>query len=115
MRQRRVRNGGSRPLRTQNWLPITLAAAYLTVVVIASIPMFLPDSGALSGVFAVMLTFPWSFLAMLAFDAIDPTLLDSPFLGYGAIAFSALVNAGIIYALSRSKRRGGDSGADAAA
>jgi hypothetical protein len=75
-------------------LPLILVTIYLFLVAISIIPIF-TDKEALSGVFAVMLTLPWS--------GILGNLIPSPsaFSGLVVIVVSALINALIIGAIAR--------------
>ena len=76
-------------------LPIILTAIYLILVLLAIIPIFTGDD-ALSGIFAIVLTVPWS------------SILSSLLPGSGSVAVGLLVvligaaiNASIIYFVSR--------------
>lgn len=74
-------------------IPTILTAIYLIVVVLAIIPIFTGDD-ALSGIFAVVLTAPWSSLL----SSLLPANLVT---GLLMIAVGAAINGAIIYYLSR--------------
>ena len=80
-------------------LPRTVTIAYLVLVILSALPLVLPNSDALSGIFLVVMTFPWSGLNVVLFDAIDPNLLDTG-IGLIGITIGALLNASIIYAVT---------------
>jgi hypothetical protein len=76
-------------------LPAILTAVYLILVVLSIIPIFTGDD-ALSGIFAVALTIPWS--------SILSNLLPGPAsvaMGLLVVAMGAAINAAIIYFVSR--------------
>ena len=76
-------------------LPIILTVIYLVLVVLSIIPIFTGDD-ALSGIFAVTLTLPWSPL-------LSSLLPDSGSVAVGllVVAVGAAINAAIIYFVSR--------------
>jgi hypothetical protein len=76
-------------------LPTILTAIYLILVVLSIIPIFTGDD-ALSGIFAVTLTLPWSPL-------LSGLLPDSGSVAVGllVVAVGAAINAAIIYFVSR--------------
>ena len=76
-------------------LPTILTAIYLILVLLSIIPIFTGDD-ALSGIFAVVLTVPWS--------SILSSLLSgsgSVAMGLLVVAVGAAINAAIIYFVSR--------------
>ena len=75
-------------------LPTILTAIYLILVVLSIIPIFTGDD-ALSGIFAIALTVPWS--------SILSNLLGSGSVAVGllVVAVGAAINATIIYFVSR--------------
>ena len=76
-------------------LPTILTAIYLILVLLSIIPIFTGDD-ALSGIFAIVLTTPWS--------AILSSLLPgsgSVAMGLLVVAVGAAINAAIIYFVSR--------------
>jgi hypothetical protein len=76
-------------------LPIILPAIYLILVLLSIIPIFIGDD-ALSGIFAIALTVPWSSLlsSMLPGDG-------SVMMGLLVVVIGAAINAAIIYFVSR--------------
>jgi hypothetical protein len=76
-------------------LPIILTAIYLILVLLSIIPIFTGDD-ALSGIFAITLTLPWSpILSSLLPDS------GSMALGLLVVVVGAAINAAIIYFVSR--------------
>ena len=78
-------------------IPIIVTAIYLILVVLAIIPIFTSDD-ALAGIFAIVLTEPWSslfdnFLPDSAFDSITGGLL--------LVTIGAAINAALLYFISR--------------
>jgi hypothetical protein len=76
-------------------LPTILTAIYLILVLLSIIPIFTGDD-ALSGIFAIVLTVPWS--------SILSSLLSgsgSVAMGLLVVAVGAAINAAIIYFVSR--------------
>jgi fructose-specific phosphotransferase system IIC component len=74
-------------------LPAILTAVYLILVVVSIIPIFTGDD-PLSGIFAVVLTVPWSPL-------LSRPLPGNLFVGLLAVAVGAAINAAILYFVSR--------------
>ena len=76
-------------------LPIILTAIYLILVLLSIIPIFTGDD-ALSGIFAIVLTAPWSAI-------LSRLLPDSGSVAAGllVVAVGAAINAAIIYFVSR--------------
>lgn len=78
-------------------LPVILTAVYVVLFVLAVIPIFTGDD-ALSGIFANVLSAPWSgLLGKLLPGAGSGTLV----LALGLTVFGAALNASLIYFLSR--------------
>ena len=77
-------------------LPWLLSLGYLVLVAASIAIVFLPGAGNLSGVYAVILTLPWSALAVVVLDWIDPGLNDRGW-GVVATAVGGLLNAAGIY------------------
>jgi hypothetical protein len=76
-------------------LPTILTALYLILVLISIIPIFTGDD-ALSGIFAIVLTIPWSsILSNLLPGSVSVTV------GLLIVAVGAAINAAIIYFVSR--------------
>ena len=75
-------------------LPTILTAVYLILVVLSIIPIFTGDD-ALSGIFAIALTVPWSSILsnLFGFGSVAAGLL--------VVAIGAAINAAIIYFVSR--------------
>jgi hypothetical protein len=76
-------------------LPTILTAVYMILVVLSIIPIF-TGNDALSGIFAIVLTIPWS--------SILSSLLPgsgSVAVGLLVVAVGAAINAAIIYFVSR--------------
>ena len=76
-------------------IPVIITTIYLILVVLSIIPIFIGDD-ALSGIFAIVLTVPWS--------SILSSLLPgsgSVAVGLLVVAVGAAINAAIIYAVSR--------------
>ena len=76
-------------------LPTILTVIYLILVLLSIIPIFTGDD-ALSGIFAIVLTVPWS--------SILSRLLPGPgsvAIGLLVVAVGAAINAAIIYFVSR--------------
>jgi hypothetical protein len=78
-------------------LPLILTALYIVLFALAVIPIFTGD-GALSGVFAVVLSAPWSVLLGKSLSGAGNGDLA---LGLGLIVIGAALNASLIYFLSR--------------
>ena len=76
-------------------LPIILTAIYLILVLLSIIPIFTGED-ALSGIFAIVLTVPWSSL----FSNLLPGG-GSVTAGLLLVAVGAAINAAIIYFVSR--------------
>lgn len=74
-------------------IPNIITAIYVTLVLLSAIPIF-TGGDALSGVFAIVLTAPWS--AMLG--SLLPGNMMS---GLLVVAVGAAINAAIIYYVSR--------------
>lgn len=76
-------------------LPIILTIIYLGLVLLSIIPIFTGDD-ALSGIFAITLTLPWSAI-------LSSLLPDSGSVAVGllAVAVGAAINAAIIYFVAR--------------
>ena len=78
-------------------IPIIVTAIYLILVVLAIIPIFIGDD-PLSGIFAIVLTEPWSSL----FDSLLPdSAFDSITGGLVLVAIGAAINATLLYFISR--------------
>lgn len=78
-------------------IPAILTAIYLILVALAVIPIF-TDKDALSGIFAVVLTAPWTpLLGGLLPENLSGNLVS----GLALVAIGAAINAGILYALAR--------------
>jgi hypothetical protein len=76
-------------------LPTILTALYLILVLISIIPIFTGED-ALSGIFAIVLTLPWSsILSNLLPVSVSVTA------GLAVVAVGAAINAVIIYFVSR--------------
>ena len=76
-------------------LPVMLTVIYLILVLLSIIPIFTGDD-ALSGIFAITLTLPWS--------AILSSLLPgsgSVVVGLLVVAIGAAINAVLLYTISR--------------
>lgn len=76
---------------------VMLVGVYL-VAVLLSIGLIVVSGEALSGIWLVILTLPWSLLFTPVLDAISPSLAGS-WVSYVLFASGALINAAIIYAL----------------
>lgn len=76
-------------------IPIIVVTIYLILVVLAVIPIFTGDD-ALSGIFAIALTVPWSSI-------LSSLLPGSGSVGMGllVVAVGAAINATILYILVR--------------
>ena len=74
-------------------LPMILTTIYLILVLLSIIPIFTGD-GPLSGIFAVVLTVPWSSL-------LGRLLPGNLMAGLLAVLVSAAINVVIIYFVSR--------------
>lgn len=78
-------------------LPLILTAVYVVLFVLAVIPIFTGDD-ALSGIFAIVLSEPWSgLLGKLLPGAATGNLV----LGLGLTVIGAALNGSLIYFLSR--------------
>ncbi|GIK43648.1 MAG: hypothetical protein BroJett011_74810 [Chloroflexota bacterium] len=76
-------------------IPVILTLVYLILVLLSIIPIFTGDD-ALSGIFAIVLTLPWS--------AILSRLLPgsgSVAVGLLVVGVGAAINAGLLYTISR--------------
>lgn len=76
-------------------LPTILTVIYLLLVFLAIIPIFTGDD-ALSGIFAIVLTIPWSSILSNLLPS-----FDSVAVGLLLVAIGAAINAAIIYFVSR--------------
>jgi hypothetical protein len=76
-------------------LPTILTAIYLILVLLSIIPIF-TGADALSGIFAILLTLPWSALLSNLLPG-----SGSVAVGLLVVAVGAAVNAAIIYFVSR--------------
>lgn len=79
-----------------------LAIAYLLLSTVFLAPALFPDSSSdpsFAGVPAIVLTSPWSGIAISVADSIDPTLLNSIFFSVGLLSVCALVNAALLFLL----------------
>ena len=76
-------------------LPVILTAVYLILVLLSIIPIFTGDD-ALSGIFAIALTVPWSAI-------LSNLLPGSGSVGVGllVVEVGAAINAAIIYFVTR--------------
>src|SRR5712691_10997273 len=72
---------------------------YLMVVTVAALPVML-GAGKFAGVYVAAVTLPWSLLAVLAIDAIDPKLMDHWYVGASFTVASAALNSAILYRLA---------------
>lgn len=82
------------PWKKMKKLPKILVISYLVLVVIALIPIF-TEKDALSAVFAVMLTLPWSWLIGNVVSG------SNIFAGLLVIIVGAVINASIIGTIAR--------------
>ncbi|MCB0212116.1 MAG: hypothetical protein KDJ52_22425 [Anaerolineae bacterium] len=80
-----------------NNLPITLVIVYLVLVILSIIPIFTSDD-ALSGIFAVILTAPWSALFG---NLLPSSVFDNTARGLLLIIIGAIINAALLYAFVR--------------
>jgi hypothetical protein len=76
-------------------LPLILTAIYLMLVLLSTVPNF-SGSNSLSGMFAIVLTLPWSAIL----SGLLPSI-GSVAIGLVMVAVSAAINAAIIYVVSR--------------
>lgn len=74
-------------------VPISLVILYLLLVLLSAIPIF-TGGGALSGIFAIVLTVPWSSI-------LGNVLPGNLVMGVLVVAVGAAINAAIIYFVSR--------------
>jgi len=82
-----------------------LAGGYLLVVFLAIATIFLPGSGSLSGVYALILTLPLSWFISSIVDTINPSILDIPFVGPAAMMICGMINALLVYGIIARKRK----------
>ena len=80
-----------------NKLPIILVIVYLVLVILSIIPIFIGDD-ALSAIFAVVLTAPWS--ALLG-NLLPSSVFDNTAGGLILIIIGAIINATLLYTLTR--------------
>ena len=87
----------------------TIFRVYVILLVVALAVALWPGGDSTGGVFAIILTLPWSILLLMVFDAIDPGLLDSwgPLLA----VVGGLANAAILY-LFAFRRKPRSTGSD---
>jgi hypothetical protein len=69
------------------------------VVAVSAIPV-LAGAGKFSGIYVIVTTVPWSLLLSVAMLALDPSAMDSPFVGAGIVILSALLNAATLYGIA---------------
>ena len=77
-------------------IPLILVVAFLTLVNLATIPIFVGDD-ALSGIFAVLLTQPW---ASLFSGLLQESVEDDKVGGILLVGIGAVINAVLIYLCS---------------
>jgi hypothetical protein len=85
-------------------IPAIVAGGFGVLVGI-SLALVLLGDDPLTGIYLVILGFPWTFLLTALADAIDPALLDSGALGVAIGALSGALNAVIIYFIARAAVR----------
>jgi fructose-specific phosphotransferase system IIC component len=76
-------------------IPYIITSIYLVLVVLGTIPIF-TDRDALSGIFAVILTAPWSSFLGKLFPSANNMVAGLLFVAIGAV-----INAAILYFVSR--------------
>lgn len=85
---------GSRAIR---YLPIIVSLTYLLLTSIACVPMFRRPDSPLSGVVAVILTLPWSFILGIPVALLKPNLLNDLVGVIFLIAAGASLNAVLLF------------------
>lgn len=81
-------------------LPVWLTGAYAALFIVALMPIVTGDD-PLNAIFAVILGAPWSFLLSRLVESVSPQAFDVPAVGISLIVVSAVMNAAIIYAVTR--------------
>lgn len=76
-------------------LPLILTGIYLVLVLLGIIPIF-TGGDALSGIFAIVLTMPWSSLLSSLLPGSGSVVM-----GLLVVVIGAAINAAIIYTVSR--------------
>lgn len=77
-------------------LPFILTSLYVALVVLAVIPIFTGDD-ALSGIFAVLLTAPWTMFFARLIEPSDGTIAT----GIAIVVIGGMINAALIFLVSR--------------
>ncbi len=83
-----------------NTTPKTVVLIYLSLVALGVFPLFV-GMAPVTGILAVVLTTPWSFLLGILIDTIAPTLLDNIFIGFLLIVIGTVINAELLYMISK--------------
>lgn len=81
-------------------IPILLVSVYLVLVLLAAIPVF-SGSDPLDAIFLVLLALPWSFVATIFVDSINPLIFDNIFVGLLVNLVAVSINAALLYFVSR--------------
>lgn len=82
-----------------------LAVLYLIVVAVAAAPLFLPPPGEFDGMGVLMVTSPWSWFLVGAFDAMSPGLLDTLWGPLFLVVLSTALNVLILILVVAGARR----------
>ncbi|MCB0166541.1 MAG: hypothetical protein KDI79_20100 [Anaerolineae bacterium] len=82
---------------TINKIPFIVVIVYLALVILSIIPIFTGD-GPLSGIFAIVLTAPWS--ALLG-NLLPSSMFDNTAGGLLLIIIGAVINAALLYVIVR--------------
>lgn len=77
-------------------LPLILTSLYVALLVLAVIPVFTGDD-ALSGIFAVLLTAPWTMLFARLIEPSGGTITT----GIATVGIGGMINAALIFLVSR--------------
>ncbi|MCB9077835.1 MAG: hypothetical protein H6631_09605 [Anaerolineaceae bacterium] len=80
-----------------NKIPLIVVIVYLVLVMLSIIPIFTGDD-ALSGIFAIILTAPWS--ALLG-NLLPGAMFDNPAAGLLLLLIGAAINAAVLYFVVR--------------
>ena len=77
-------------------LPLILTSVYVVLLVLSVIPIFIGDD-ALSGIFAVLLTAPWTMLFARLVEFPEGTIAT----GIAIVVIGGMINAALIFRVSR--------------
>lgn len=77
-----------------------IVAIYISLVAVAA---YIGTQAKFGGIYAVILTLPWSALGVSISDTIDPKLLDDMRIGLWIIFIGAILNSIILFIVVRGR------------